>query len=127
MPGHSACKSISPQEQHISCWCFHLVQAVAPAAPRHGPACELINDDDLVLLDDVVDVLDKQLLGLDGVDDVARPLGARVIQVGDLAVWRRLGGGWPVVGWEEARRSEGPGVWQVSSEARARARVAMTR
>lgn len=37
-----------------------------------------------VVLHDVVDVLDEQLLGLDGVDDVRRPLGARVIQVRNL-------------------------------------------
>lgn len=38
----------------------------------------------LVVFDDVVDVVDEELLGLDGVDDVGRPLGARVIQVRNL-------------------------------------------
>lgn len=58
-----------------------LVQAVAPAAAGHGAARELVDDDDLVVLDDVVDLALEEVLGLDGVDDEARPLLARVVQV----------------------------------------------
>ncbi len=40
-----------------------LVQAVAPAPPRHQPAGELVDDDHLAVLDHVVDVAPEQRVG----------------------------------------------------------------
>ena len=61
-----------------------LVKAVGPAAADHGAAGELVDDDNLVPLDDVVDILELQVLRLDGVDDVERPLEPGVVKIGHL-------------------------------------------
>ena len=47
--------------------------------PGHGAAGELIHDDDLVLANDVVDVLQLQLLGPDGVEDAGKPSSAATL------------------------------------------------
>ena len=60
------------------------MQAVGPAAAHHGAPGELVYDDNLATLDDVVDILELELLRLERVDDVQRPLRARVVQVRHL-------------------------------------------
>mmetsp|Transcript_29572 Transcript_29572/g.70442 ORF Transcript_29572/g.70442 Transcript_29572/m.70442 type:complete len:293 (-) Transcript_29572:419-1297(-) len=60
------------------------MQTLAPPTAGHRAAGELVDDDHLAALDDVVDVLELQLLGLEGVDDVRRPLLPRVVQVRHL-------------------------------------------
>ncbi|MCU0293902.1 MAG: hypothetical protein MUF10_18275 [Thermoanaerobaculaceae bacterium] len=69
-----------------------LVQPVGPAPPRHQPARELVDDDDLAVLDDVLAVELVQGVGaqrlLDGVQ--ALDLG-RVVEVGDREEPLRLG------------------------------------
>ena len=62
----------------------HLVQAIAPAAPRHGAASELVHDDDLLAAHDVVHILRLQLLSLERIDQVGRPLLPRIVQVWHL-------------------------------------------
>ena len=61
-----------------------LVQAIAPSAAGHGPACELIHNDNLCAANNVVDIPLLQLLGLDGIDQVRGPLLSGVIQVRHL-------------------------------------------
>lgn len=40
------------------------MQAITPAPARHCASSELINNDDLLILNDVVDITDLELLGL---------------------------------------------------------------
>ena len=47
-----------------------LVQAVAPAPPRHQAAGELVDDDDLAVLHHVVDVAVEQRVGAQRLVDV---------------------------------------------------------
>src|SRR5581483_3230695 len=49
-----------------------LVQAVRPAASGHGPAGELVDDDDLAILDDVVAIAEEQRLRLERLVDLVR-------------------------------------------------------
>ena len=58
-----------------------LVLAIAPAAPRHHPAGELVDDHRIAAAHDVVHILDEQLLGLEGVVDVVGPGIGRIEQV----------------------------------------------
>ena len=61
-----------------------LVQALAPAAPFHDPAGELVDDLHLAVLDDVVDVALVQRLGLQGLVEVVDELDVlRVVEVVD--------------------------------------------
>jgi hypothetical protein len=55
-----------------------LMQTVAPAAPRHFAAGELVDDEDFVVLDDVFDVFLVEAVGLEELRDVVDPLGLRV-------------------------------------------------
>ena len=66
-----------------------LVQAVGPPAAFHRAAGELVHDHHLLALDDVRHVLELQVLRLDGVDDVQRPLRARVVKVRHLQEFLR--------------------------------------
>ena len=50
-----------------------LVLAIAPATAGHHTAGELINDHRFAIANDVVDVLDEQILGLEGIGDVVGP------------------------------------------------------
>ena len=43
-----------------------LMQALGPAPPRHGPAGELIHDHHLFVLDDIVHIFLKQVMGPQG-------------------------------------------------------------
>ena len=52
-----------------------LVQAVAPAAAGHQAAGVLVDDDDLVVLDDVLDVLLVEAVGLEQLGDGVDALG----------------------------------------------------
>ena len=62
---------------------FHrLVQPVGPAPPRHEPAGELVDDDDLALLDDVVDVALEDVVGLQRLVHVVERVDVpRVVEV----------------------------------------------
>ena len=61
-----------------------LVHALVVAAPREHAAGVLVDDEDLAVHDDVVLVLLEQLLGLDGVVEVADQRGVdRVVEVVD--------------------------------------------
>ena len=55
-----------------------LVKPVAPAASGHLAAGELVDDDDLVVLDDVLDVLLVEAVGLEELGDVVDPLRLRI-------------------------------------------------
>ena len=55
-----------------------LVKAIAPAAAGHLAAGEVIDNDDLVFLDDVLDVLFVEAVGLEKLRDIVDPLGLRV-------------------------------------------------
>ena len=75
-----------------------LVETLAPAAPLHDPAGELVDDLDLAVLDDVVDVALVQRLGLERLDQVVDEQDvAGVVEVVDPerpleGLYRRLGG-----------------------------------
>ena len=59
-----------------------LVQTVAPAAARHQPAGELVDDDDLAVLDHVVDVELKQRVRAQRLVDVMLEVGVlEVVEV----------------------------------------------
>ena len=49
------------------------MQSVAPAATRHYPTGEFIDNHNFAIADDVVDVFDKEFLGLDGVEHIVGP------------------------------------------------------
>ena len=73
-----------------------LVQAIAPAAPRHHPAGELIDDHRIAAAHDVVHILGEQLLGLERVGD---EVGPGVVGVEEVAhPHHRLGLGVALVG-----------------------------
>jgi hypothetical protein len=55
-----------------------LMLAIAPAPARHHPAGELIDNHRIAATHDVVDILDEQLLGLEGIGDVVGPGVSRV-------------------------------------------------
>ena len=65
--------------------------SIAPAAARHDAAGELINDHGVIAADDVVDVLDEHLLGLEGVVDVVRPRVLGIKQIRHAKQLLRLG------------------------------------
>ena len=56
-----------------------LMQAVAPTAPRHFPAGELVDDENFVFLDDIFHVLFVKAVGLEQLGDIVDALGLRVI------------------------------------------------
>mmetsp|Transcript_10283 Transcript_10283/g.33799 ORF Transcript_10283/g.33799 Transcript_10283/m.33799 type:complete len:846 (+) Transcript_10283:450-2987(+) len=58
-----------------------LVQPVAPPAPLHHAAGELVDDDRLAALHEVGPLLDEELLRLEGVRHVRRPRVGRLVQV----------------------------------------------
>ena len=58
-----------------------LVQAITPAATRHHPASELIDDHRIAIAHDVVDVLGEHLLGLERIADEVGPGIFRVEQI----------------------------------------------
>ena len=58
-----------------------LVLAIAPTAPRHHPASEFIHNYRIAFAHDVVDILNEQLLGLQGIGDVMGPGIGRVEQI----------------------------------------------
>ena len=60
-----------------------LVQALGPAATRHLPAGELVDDDDLAVLDDVVPVALVQRVRLERLVEVAGEARVGVVQVVD--------------------------------------------
>jgi hypothetical protein len=59
------------------------VQALAPAAPRHLPTRELVDDDDLAVLDDVVPIALVQRVRAERLLEVAGIARIRVVQVLD--------------------------------------------
>ena len=54
---------------------------IAPAAARHHPTCELINDHGFAIANDVIHITGKQVLGLERIGDVVRPRILRVIKI----------------------------------------------
>ena len=56
----------------------------AVPSARHGSAGELVHNNNLLPPGDVVDILDLQLLGLQGIDQVAGPLLPGIIQIRTL-------------------------------------------
>ncbi len=74
-----------------------LVQAVAPAPPRHQPAGEFVDDHHLAVLDHVVDVALEQGVGLEGLVDVVQDLDVlRLVEVIDAE--QLLDPGHPLLG-----------------------------
>ena len=69
-----------------------LVEAVRPPPPGHQAPGELVHDDDLAVLDDVVDVLLEQGVGLEGLLDVVERIHVGgVVQVVDPEEALRVG------------------------------------
>ena len=66
-----------------------LVESVRPAAAGHFAAGVFIDDDDLVVLDDVLDVLFEDAVGLEELGDVVDLLGLRVHADLERRPWRR--------------------------------------
>ena len=60
-----------------------LVKTLGPAATRHLPAGELVDDDDLAVLDDVVAIALVQGMGAERLLEVAREAGVGVVEVLD--------------------------------------------
>ncbi len=77
-----------------------LVQPVAVAPARHHPACELVDDDDLPLLDEVVHVPPEEGVGAQGLVDVVEELDVpRLVEV--LHLEDRLHPGHPLLGQDD--------------------------
>jgi len=55
-----------------------LVKSVAPAASGHLASGEGVHDDDLVFLDDILDILFIEAVGLEKLGDVVHPLGGMI-------------------------------------------------
>ena len=48
------------------------METIAPAATRHEPSCELINDNHLVFLHNIINIPSKQGVRLEGLIDMVK-------------------------------------------------------
>ena len=58
------------------------METIAPAATRHEPSCELINDNNLVFLHNIINIPSKQGVCLEGLIDMVKSFNIdRIIKI----------------------------------------------
>ena len=62
-----------------------LMETIGVTAARHDTSCELINDQDLVILDHIVLIAEHEVVGAEGKDDIVLDLKVlRICEVVDM-------------------------------------------